>query len=122
MATLTTSVLNHGTGLLDLAGTAVAADAGLADKWPNPTGTTFLYVDNGGASACVVTMTWGAPPAGTYDGSISTPARTFSVAAGKRALLGPFGPTSLFNDTNGNANVAYNQVTSVKILPIQLGS
>jgi len=122
MATLTVSPLNHGTGLLDLAGSAVAADAALADKWLNPNGTTFLYVDNAGASPCVVTMAWGAPPAGSYDGNIAAAARTFSVGTGKRALLGPFGPTSLFNDTNGFANVSYSQVSSVKILAIQLGS
>ncbi len=120
MATLAVTTLSHPTGVLDVLAGMTAADAGGTDKWPNPNGNTFLLVNNGGgALACVVTMVWGVSPP-TGDG-IAVAARTYSVAFGKWALLGPF-PAALFNDASGFAVVLYSQIASVKVVPLQLGT
>lgn len=116
MATLSVSTISR-TGITDLVATAVAADAGLSDKWAG-TGAEFLFVNNGGGVNCVITLVFNA--SAVVDGQ--TPAnRTATVNAGKAGVIGPF-PVGLYNDANGFMNVSYSQVATVKVLPIKFVS
>lgn len=114
MATLTVSTLTR-SGVIDLVATAVAADAALTDKFLNY-GKEFLYVHNAGGSPCVVTLNFG--PGATVD-AVAPTNKTVTIAAGKDGMIGPF-PTNFYNDANGYMNVHYDQVASVKVLPVSL--
>lgn len=113
MAVQTVNVISR-TGL-NLDSVAVAADAGLTEKWAG-TGAEFLYVLNGGGSS--ITVTLNIPT--TIDGQAVT-AKTVTIAAAEHALIGPFN-TSYYNDSNGNVNITWSAVTSVKLAVCKLGS
>ena|SRR5579859_7392119 len=114
MALQTVTVLSR-TGIADLVASAVAADVGLSDSWPN-TGKEMVFVNNGGGSPITVTLTLG--DGGKVDGQVPA-AKTVTVNAGKSALIGPF-PPSIYNVVStGNASIAYSGVTSVKVLVVQ---
>ena len=100
---------------LNMENVAVAADAGLSDKWAG-TGLEFLYVSNGGAGSITATF----PIQFTVDGQ-TVASKTVSIPNGKHMLIGPF-PTSTYNDSQGNVNVNWSAVTSVTISVVRLGS
>jgi hypothetical protein len=100
---------------IDLDATAIAADTGLTETWPG-TGSEFLYVNNGGASALTVTLTISA----TVDGQ-PVSSKTVSVPAGARWIIGPF-PVASYNDSARNTHVSWSTATSVKVAVFRLGS
>lgn len=81
--------------------------------WTND-GVEYLYVVNGGGSACVITL----DIQKTVDGqSVTDP--TVSVAGSNTSIIGPF-TTSVYNDTNNRMNVSYSQVTSVSVAVLRI--
>ena len=116
MAVQTIQVENHQTGL-SFTNLAVAADAGLTEKWAG-SGAEMLMINNGGGSAITLTENYG--PGGTVDGQ-ALPNRTFSVPAGATVVRGPY-PPSLFNDSTGNMNIGWSAVTSVKLMVFKMGN
>lgn len=81
--------------------------AGGGDKFAND-GSVLLYVLNGDASPINVTL-----DAQTYKGEPIAD-RVVAVAAGAARWIGPL-ERDVFNDTDGNVNVAYSAVTSVTV-------
>lgn len=101
---------------------ALAAADAAGNTVPNPNGDTYLVVENGDASAKTLTVAaqvtnrpgGGGFPAQTVDDVVA------SIAAGETELIGPF-PTC-YNDGNGNLNLSWSAVTSVKVLAIKMPS
>lgn len=98
--------------------TPVAA-AALGDKFPNPRGNAFLYVENGSGGAITVTPT---AVMTSRPGDVNFPPATFagsgvSVGAGASKLIGPF--PQAFNDADGNVTVTYSAHADVTVKPIQ---
>lgn len=116
MATLTVTSVTR-SGVLDIDSTAVAADAGLSDKFIND-GKVLFYINNGGGGSITVTLVFS--PTALIDGQAPTN-RTITVVNGKRALVGPF-PQSTYNDSSGYMNIQYSAVTSVKVLAFENGT
>lgn len=115
MATLTrtTQAINGNTnfGAADASMVAVAA----SDQVTNLDGRTFLLISNQGGSTDTVTIT--AQNTTQYSASgVPLTASNISVAIAttERRLLGPFSP-SVYNDANGNIQIAHSFTTSVKV-------
>lgn len=88
---------------------AVAA----SDKFNND-GKTILWVENGSGSTLTVTITTAATAGGV---AIADP--TVSISNGAKKVIGPF-KTSIYNDSNGQITVAYDQTTSVTAAVISI--
>jgi len=95
-----------GGGITDIA--AGAVDSAQGNEFQN-TGIEKLVVVNGSGGSLTVTVAIPATPR-SIQGLITT--KTFTVATGKTAVLGPFEP-SIFNQANGNVNVDWSTGTSV---------
>lgn len=104
-------------GIVDLDASAVAADAGLTDWWPNSDGANFLYVNNGSGGSLTVTLQYNGPGA-TVDG-VALANKTVVIATLKRALIGPFVPNLYTAAGTGFTTVAWSTVTSVKLLVVR---
>ena len=91
-------------GIPDIEAVGVAASAG-GDTYKN-NGETHFFVDNGGASPCVVTFN------GITDPNNRTGNTVLTVPAGKVGYVRPL-PALLYGQT---ANITYDQVVSVKVL------
>lgn len=103
-----------------LAVSTTAAAVG-GDKFDNPTDErTYLQVTNGGGGSINVTITkqQSTLNAPGY-GALALADRVVAVGAGATRLIGPF-PAALYNDTNGQVNVAYSGVTSVTVAAIRM--
>lgn len=113
MALLTGVAAGPDIGILDvIAGLAAATGGG--DSF-FMTGRDLLVVNN--ASGAPITVTISTVVAAVPDNFGVTNAahdKTFSVAAGKTAILGPFSRFR-FADANGNAQVTYSGVTSLTV-------
>lgn len=101
------------TASVSLDDVAVAAD-GTGNKWAN-TGVEFLYVNNGGVGSITITQVFGAN--GTVDGQAGS-ARTTTVGAGKRMLIGPW-PANFYNDASNFMTVTYSGVTTVTVAAVK---
>jgi hypothetical protein len=117
MATLTVVVQNHLSPLLNLLGSMYSADVGLSDKWLND-GTSIYIVNNGGGSSITLTEVYG--PNAIFNGVTQTNL-TRAIPAGDWAICGPY-PTGIYNDVNGYMNVQYSAVTTVKVMPLKVGT
>lgn len=113
MATLTVTTI--GRPGIDLTATAVAADGGGSDKFPN-TGKEFLYISNGSGSSYTASFPIQAPTDGQ-----TVPPKTVTIAAGHAALIGPF-PPGLYNDAQKNVVVNHSAETTIKVLALILGN
>jgi|SRR5919108_297969 hypothetical protein len=96
---------------LNITALAVAADGTNGNSFVND-GMTTLEVLNGTATACVVTLTFGA--GATVDGQSPTN-RTVSVTGNKHFRIGPF-PTNLYGTT---VTVTYDQVNTVTVAVVK---
>lgn len=104
MATLTTQTFS-----LVGAIPTYAAAAGGGDKF-SPSDRTFLHIKNGGGgsiTATIVTPLEAAPNIAMADIAVA-------VGAGAEKMIGPF-QTSLFQGSDGLADVTYSGVTTVTI-------
>lgn len=91
---------------------AVAAAAG-GDEFANTGGgRRLLVIENGSGSPMTLTVTTQA----TVDGEAADD-KTIAVPAGERHLIGPF-PASIYNDGDGNVQLAYSDETSVTVAVI----
>lgn len=88
--------------------------AGGGDEFAN-TGKELLLVShtNGGGSTVTLTITTEA----TSDG-LAVADRTVSIAAGSFHVLGPF-PKGIYNDADGNVNLAWSSATDIDIAVIR---
>jgi hypothetical protein len=114
VAALTVAALDHTTtGGIDYDTKMVAANAG-GNSFAN-NGQQFVLVSNEDVEEFpvvkVVTVAFGVN--GKVDGLTPT-ARTYSVAIGKRRLIGPF-PPALFNDADGLVQLTYSDVVDTKV-------
>lgn len=103
-----------------LAVSLAAASAG-GDAFQNPNDeSTFLEINNGSGGSITATIT---PPNPNYRvpgvGPAVVAALAVSVPAGASRRIGPF-PAGVWNDQNGNVNVAYSGVTSVTVGAVRL--
>src|SRR3954469_7632940 len=97
---------SYGGGILDIA--AGAVDNAQGNNFQN-TGLEKLVVIN--ASGGALTVTVGVPAnARSLQGLVT--AKTYSIANGKTAVLGPFDP-SIFNQQGGLVNVDWSTGTGV---------
>jgi len=119
MALLTLQNLTESNQVAKLANLANCSAGG--DTAPNPDGLVFLLVLNGDVSSHTVTVT-PAKPTVTQPGVglVAKAAVAFAIGTLDEVLLGPF-PPSIFNDTNGNVDITYSAVTSMKIMAVRLG-
>jgi hypothetical protein len=104
---------------IDLAALAIAADAGLTEKWPG-TGNELLYVKNGGGGSINLTLVFNTATLLGIDGLGQT-SRIVAIAAGKQMIFGPF-PVNLFGDVAGNINITWSAVTTVTLLVFTKGA
>jgi hypothetical protein len=107
MALLTVQKSKANTALVTAYGTAAAG----GDTFAND-GATSLYVKNGGASVCNVTI---ASPVKCSHGSNHDV--IVAVAAGQTIQIGPF-PQNRFNNDTGLITVTYSQVTTVTVAAV----
>lgn len=98
--------LNPAYAAADVAGDALANN-----------GSTVLHVKNGDASSHTVTIASQVanPPPGTVAQD-----QDVAVPAGEERIIGPFN-RSAFNDSDGNVQVTYDDVTSVTVAAISVG-
>ena len=116
MATLTVQTTDRSANGFRLGSDLVAADAGLADEFAN-TGKELLVVKNAGGSPCVIDLV----TPGTVDGE-AIPDKQVTVAAGDEAIYGPFPRSWYTNSGTKMMNITYDQVSSVTVGVIKIGS
>lgn len=92
---------------------AYAAAAALGDEFLN-NHRTFVHVKNGSGSSIDVTFA-----VQSKVDTLPVTARTVAVPAGEERMIGPFGPE--YDDTDGNVQVTYDDVTTLTIAAISLG-
>lgn len=92
-----------------------ATAAGASGDYFANDGSTLLFIVNGDVADTTLTETLS--PTATVDGQAAT-SRTVTITAGKSYILGPY-PTVNYSDVNGNMNLAYSSVTSLKVLPFK---
>ena len=104
------------------AGTTItlASAAGGGDEFVN-TGVEFLLVDNQHGSASYnVTITAQVTQIHHQNyGKVTKSNVVRSVAAGNKAIIGPF-KQNAFNDTNNKVQITYSAVTDLKVAVIYL--
>jgi hypothetical protein len=111
MAVLTRSAINL-QGSVVLAGTAAAAGG---DSSLNTDGKLLLFVNNGGASSINVTaVVQNAAQTNAAGSPLTASSLVTAVAAGARAIIGPFSP-EIYNDATGQVQFTYSAVTSVNV-------
>lgn len=102
-----------------------AADASMVavastDQVTNLDGKTLLIISNQGGSTDTVTITAQNTTQYSASGaSLTASNQVVAIATTERRVLGPF-PPSIFNDANGNIQIAHSFTTSVKITCLQL--
>lgn len=113
MATLNTQTFDESGTDLTMSG----ASAG-GDQFAN-NGNRYLIISNGDASSKDVTVT---AQNTSYEfgvsGKVTKEDQVLSVTAGSVGIMGPF-PKSAFNDSSGNVQITYSDVTSVEVAVIE---
>lgn len=94
--------------------TLTSGDATNDHEFANARGDVFLYVDNAGASPCVVDIITSFSRQG-----LALEDAGGSVPAGQLGLFGPFDP-SLFNQSSGLVYVDIDQDSSVSLAAFRL--
>lgn len=107
MATLALLTPTQDGGAGGLVHALTTPDAG-GDAFPNLNGDVELFIDNGSAAACTVTVTGQIDENGRAENHVTV------VAAGSQASLGPF-RTGLFNNAQGNVEFTCSIQASVGV-------
>ncbi len=115
MATLTVGTVPGRTGR-NLSSSYVAVDAVGNDKFAN-NGNVMVaiwnHTDVDLGTPATLTVTIVCPSTKTVDGAV-IPNKTYAVASGDSALLGPF-PTTIYNDTSGLVRLNWSTTTDIYV-------